>query len=80
MIADTTFLSHLIKERRENKPGPATRFFHTHRAEPIRTTIISAGEVALLFHQSWEAFSWLHRWQIYRLHSGIAQAAADVEL
>jgi predicted nucleic acid-binding protein len=79
MIADTTFLSDLLKERRRNKPGPATALLQKHRAGVIRTTIISAGELAVMFDDSAAAWEWLRWWKVYPLHSGIAAAAADID-
>lgn len=79
MIADTTFVSDLLKERRREVRGPATEFFITHRKEPIRTTIITAGELAVLFPASWQAWDWLSKWKILLLHPAVAQAAADVD-
>lgn len=78
MIADTTFISDLVRERRRNARGPATAFLERHRGG-IRTTIITAGELAVMFKTSSEAWQWLAKWKIYQLHSGIAAAAADVE-
>ena len=52
-----------------------------HRKEAIRTTIISLGEVAVSFptaEQAWYYFQ-TRRWPIYRLHDGIAKAAADLD-
>lgn len=79
MIADTTFVSDLIKERRSEKPGPAIELFYAHRPQSVRTTVVTAGEVALLFRKSADAFEWLARWKIYRLDPGVAQAAADID-
>jgi predicted nucleic acid-binding protein len=79
MIADTTFVSDLLRERRRNQRGPATAFLEAHRREPIRTTIITAGELAVMFAESWQAWDWLQKWKVYPLHPGIAQAAADVD-
>ena len=79
MIADTTFVSDLIKERRAGKLGAASRLFNEQRAHNVRTTIITAGEVALLFQHSWEAFEWLGRWKIYRLDPAVAQTATDID-
>ena len=81
MIADTTFLIGLLREERTGRPGPAREFFATHRSEAIRTTIISLGEVAVSFptaEQGWHYFQ-TRRWTIYRLHDGIAKAAADLD-
>ena len=56
-----------------------TTFLAEHRGEFIRTSIISVAEVAVGFEGSaaaWEYFKW---WNIYALHRGIAEAAADVD-
>jgi predicted nucleic acid-binding protein len=79
MIADTTFLSHWMRERRGGVTGPATTFFVEHRKEIIRTSIISLTEVAVLFRTSSEAWAYFKQWTVYRLHDGIAQVAADVD-
>ena len=79
MIADTTFLSDFLKENRRQINGPASEFLAAHRTAPIRTTIISAAEIAVMFQESSEAFAWLARWKIYPLHTGIAVAAADID-
>ena len=79
MIADTTFLSDYLKELRRGIPGPACAFFTAHRADNFRTTIISAGELAVLFKTSEAAFDWLKRWKVYPLHAGIVAAAADID-
>ena len=79
MIADTTFLSDLMDERDRALRGPAVDFLHDHRRTIIRTTIISVAEIAVLFDASTAAWRWLRKWTIYRLHDGIANAAADVD-
>ena len=79
MIADTTFLSDLMDERDRGLRGPAATFFHTHRREIIRTTIISVSEIAVLFDSAQAAWQWLRKWTVYRLHDGIANAAADID-
>jgi predicted nucleic acid-binding protein len=78
MIADTTFVSDILKERRRDKPGAATAFLNAHR-QSIRTTIISAAELAIMFPTSAEAWQWLAKWKIYQLHPGVAQQAADID-
>ena len=75
----STFVSDLLKERRRGQPGPASAFFTSHRKQKIRTTIIAAGEVLLMFEDSPSAWRWLEPWTIYRLHTGIVEAAADVD-
>lgn len=79
MIADTTFVSDLLKERRRNSPGPASALFNEHRSAIIRTTIITAGELAVMFETSAAAWEWLARWKVYRLHDGVVNAAADID-
>ncbi len=79
MIADTTLLSDLLREQQRGVRGPSTQFFLDHRTEPIRTTIISVAELAVLFKTSHAAWHWLERWKIYPLHTGIAQRAADID-
>lgn len=49
MIADTTFVSHLLRERARRQRGPAIRFFEAHRREIIRVSVITVGEIAVLF-------------------------------
>lgn len=79
MIADTTFVSDLLKERRRNKVGDAISFFSKHRAEKIRTSIITAGELSVLFPDAASAWVWFDRWQIYRLNVGVVDVAADID-
>ncbi len=79
MIADTTFVSDLFKERARRESGPVGRFFAQHRREVIRASIITVGEVAVWFDRSWEAWEAMRDWTIYRLHPGIVDAAADID-
>jgi hypothetical protein len=79
MIADTTFLIHLVREHRTGRAGPARSFLAANRRERIRTCIISLAEVAVSFSRAHQAWAYFGRWTIYRLHDGIAQAAADLD-
>jgi predicted nucleic acid-binding protein len=79
MIADTTFASDLIQERRRGQRGPASNFLARRRAHTIRLTIITAGEISVLFDNAVAAWEWLQDWSIYRLHRGIMDAAADID-
>jgi predicted nucleic acid-binding protein len=79
MIADTTFVSHWLRERSGRTPRPAHVFLAAHRREVFRTSVITVGEVAVMFAHSWQAWSALDRWSILRLHPGIVDAAADVD-
>lgn len=79
MIADTTFLSDYLKEQRNGFKGPAHDFMAANRAEVVRVSIISAGEVAILFKRISDAWAWLDRWTIYRLHPDIVNEAVAVD-
>ena len=79
MIADTTFASDYFHEQEGRRPGPATRFVHGQRAQIIRLTIITAGEISVLFPTTTLAREWLDRWHVYRLHLGIVDAAAEID-
>jgi predicted nucleic acid-binding protein len=79
MIADSTFVSDLIKERRRGTRGPTADLFNRHRAGLIRTTIITAAEIAVMFPESSLPWDWLEKWKIYQLHRGIAETAADID-
>ena len=79
MIADTTFLVHLLHEDRAGRAGPARTFPAQHRRESVRTTIISMAEIAVVFSNSAGAWSHFKNWKVYPLHRGIAEAAADVD-
>lgn len=79
MTADTNFVSALLRERHDDRPGPARAFLALHRGATIRTTIITAGELAAWFDQSIQVWVFLRRWRVYRLHDGIVSAAADID-
>lgn len=79
MIADTTFFLDLLQERRRGRRGEASALLARHRAQKIRMTIITAGQLAVGFPGSAEAQAWLEGWTIYRLHLGVALEAAAVD-
>ncbi len=79
MIADTTFLVHLLQEDRTSRTGRARAFLGNHRREVIRTTIISLAEIAVVFPSSAAAWSHFKNWKVYALHRGIAEMAADID-
>jgi predicted nucleic acid-binding protein len=79
VIADTTFLIDLLAERRVGTVGPARAFFARRRSEVIRTCIISLTEVAVSFSTSDRAWEYFSSWLVYRLHDGVAKAAADLD-
>lgn len=79
MILDTTFLSDFHREREIGQRGPASSFLATRRRETVLTTVISAGEIAVIFESSREARLFLSRYRILRLLPEIALVAAQVD-
>jgi len=79
MIADTTFASDFFHEQQSGRPGPATRFFREQRPQIIRLTIITAGEISVLFPNTTAAREWIGRWKTYPLHMGVMDAAAEID-
>jgi len=78
LIADTTFLSHLLREH-ERGSGPATRFLAARRAESFLVTVVSLGEFAVLFDTNQQARLFLQRFRQLRLFPEIAYAAAEID-
>lgn len=79
MIADTTFLSDLLDEQAARAGGPATSFAIRHRAQPVLTTVITAGELAVIFGSTAEARAFLQPYRILRLTPEVAFAAATID-
>ncbi len=78
MIADTTFLSQLLRER-DRGPGPAMHFLAARRTETFLVTVISVGELAVLFDTTREARLFLQRYRQLRLFPEIAYVAAEID-
>ena len=79
MIADTTFLIHLVREKERGISGAARRFLANHRTPGVRTSIVSLSEVAPSFPTTDAAWEFFKRWPVHRLHDGIAKVAADLD-
>jgi predicted nucleic acid-binding protein len=79
MIADTTFLIHWSREKQAHRIGPALTFSAAQRRQVVRTSVISLAEVAVSFPDSEQAWNYFGHWTVYRLHDGIARAAADLD-
>ena len=79
MICDTTFLSHLHDEQEVGKSGPATAFIAGHRRHQFQCTVITAGELAVIFRSTAAARAFLARYRILRLTPEIAYTAAAVD-
>ena len=80
MIADTTFLSDLHLEFERGQAGPARAFLAAHRARPLWTTVISAGEIAVIFPRLADARRFLARFKIIKqLNLEVALTAAQID-
>jgi len=79
MIADTTFLSDFHHEREAVRRGPASRFLASHRSQPIIVTVISAGEIAVIFDSLSVAREFLGPFRILRLTPEIAFTSAQID-
>ena len=72
MICDTNFLTDLFDEQRAGMQGAAARFLGHHRRTPFLVTVISVGEVAVIFEDQPEARRFLARYRTLRLTPEIA--------
>ena len=79
MIADTTFLSDFHDEREGGLRGPAFRFLAAHRSDRIYVTVISVGEIAVIFDTVAEARRFLGPYRILRLIPEVAFEAAQID-
>ena len=79
MIADTTWLSDFHDERERGRRGPASAFLATRRSQKVLVTVISAGELAVMFETEGLARAFLQGYTILRLTPEIAYTAAAIE-
>ena len=79
MIADTTVLSDVRRERERSIIGPARSFLSRHRREPLFTTVISAGEIAVIFDSLADVRAFLAPYRILRLTPEVAYVAAALD-
>jgi len=79
MIAGTTFLSHFYLERQDGRRSPASNFLAAHRAIETLVTVISAGELAVIFESNEAARAFLGHYRVLRLTPEVAYSAANVD-
>ena len=79
MIADTTFLIDLLRERNRLEEGKATRFLEAHRTAVFRTTVISVGEVATGFDHVEDARDFFSSIPLLRLSFDTVHECSRVE-
>jgi predicted nucleic acid-binding protein len=79
VICDTTFLSDLHAERQGGRRGPALTFLARHRSRAILATVISVGELAVIFPEPEDARRLLANYRVLRLTPEIAFASAAID-
>jgi len=80
MLADTTFLSDLHHEHERGVVGRARTFLAAHRDEPLRISVISIGEIAVIFERNADARAFLSRFfTLKNVFPEIAYTAAQID-
>ena len=79
MIADTTFLSDFHGEQEARRRGPASAFLAARRSEKILVTVISVGEIAVIFDSGAETRQFLGPYRLLRLSPEVAYTAAEID-
>jgi predicted nucleic acid-binding protein len=79
MICDTTFLSDVYDEHQARRRGRALNFLARHRSQPLLATVISAGELAVIFRDTEEARRFMSSYRVLRLTPEIAYTAAAID-
>src|ERR1041385_6461710 len=79
MIVDTTFLSDFHHERELSRRGPASTFLATHRSKRTLVTVISVGEIALIFDSNAAAREFLGPYRVLRLTPEVALSASQID-
>ena len=79
MLTDTTFWIDLLDERRERRRGPAHRFIAAHRANALRVSIVTWGELAESVQHSADLDALLHGVRLLTLPRQIAWEASRIQ-
>lgn len=79
MICDTNFLSDLYDEQQAGLQGRAAGFLARHRRASFFVTVISVGEVAVIFAEQSDARRFLSRYRTLRLTPEVAYTAAQID-
>jgi len=79
MIADTTCQSACHSEQERGQRGPARSFAAAHRSARLLVTVISAGELAVIFDSTPEARAFLSAYRLLRLTPEVAYTAATID-
>ena len=73
------FLSDFHEEQATGTLGPAAGFLARHRRTPLLVTVISIGEVAVIFAKQSEARRFLARYRTLRLTPAVAYTPALID-
>jgi len=79
VICDTTFLIDFRQEVESGMAGPARTFMARHRSQKLQTTVISVGELSVIFRTLTEARAFFAHYHIHRLTLEIAYVAASLD-
>jgi len=79
VICDTTFLIDFRQEVESRIAGPARTFMAQHRSQKLQTTVISVGELSVIFRTLAEARTFFAHYHIHRLTLEIAYVAASLD-
>ena len=79
MILDTTFVSDLLHEREAGRRGKASLFLARHRNQRLAITVITVGEIAVMYSDRQHARQVLSAYRQLRLTPEIAFIAAAVD-
>jgi predicted nucleic acid-binding protein len=69
----------LRREHEQGLRGPARRFLAQHRRQALLLTVISLGEVSVIFDSRGRCTRFLHPYRVLRLNPQIAYAAAALD-
>ena len=79
MICATNFVSELYDEQQAHRQEPAAVFLASHRQTPFLVTVISLGEVAVIFADQNDAGRFLSRYRSLTLKPEIAYTATLID-
>jgi predicted nucleic acid-binding protein len=79
VICDTTFLSDLFHEKERQMAGPAMSFLAGHREQPFLVSVVSFGEIAVMYENPEEVRRLFSHYRVLRLTPEIAITAAAID-
>ena len=79
MLTDTTFWIDLLRERQQNRPGPALNFLGQNRASSLSISVVTWGELAAGVEHSYGLEQILRRINIHFLPLQVAWQASRID-